>query len=1047
MNLEYFGLTRRPFLAEPSPEGFCSTGPVESAREEVSRCIHRMEGVSLITGDSGCGKTLLCRVLAKQFESELDVAVLCGRNLCSAKTLFQMILAQIGIPYRHRDENELRISVFDYLSLPEYSLRGLLIIVDEAHTLRLRILEELRQLIDSVFTTRSGVRLVLVGTPALEEKLTHPRLNAFSQRITTRCFLEALNRLETEEFLRSQIISCGGKITLFTKEVCREIHRLTQGVPRVVHQLADHILLTAYDQRQKRINTELVLKAWKSLQQIAESESSKEAGWEKNSEQENFNAEEFSTFLKENAKSPETPPDDTVEFGALEEEKEPTETFPRKSDYHAVRKLAEKASLLCNDYSQEEEDADEYIADENLKFLTEREIRALFDNENTAECVKEEKKNEDAESIFRVRESTVSVKEEKKKEKAERVFPVRESTVSVTDEKKNEDVESIFRVRESAASVKEEEKEENDEGVFCVWESVADVMAENKNENAENVFCVWIPPASAREENENENAGSVNTRNINVRSEMRKEESPPKITGEEEADSERTRRRNGVREIRRVRDSAKTQRICEWEKRQDECRPEKKHKKHESERTQEEYEEYKERKKRLIRKKRGNPLHSRETEKDTETKKSSGRDERKPIHVSEKDSETRKSSERSKRKPIHASEKDLETRKPSERGERKPVHVSEKDSETRKSSGRGERKPVHVKIYKIGEHQEPEVREKRKKSRKPLRERIVYEEPLYENLSQESVLPLRAPERAEPTDTDGMISQAYLENAVHGFSRLHSMLEAILEEASKRGEKPGPPSAMWRKLQKMTGRVMDLLVHERFDASASETKTFSSGGRPGEMNGHECPLAHISAIRPDFKTFSEPAGHSSAGHSRILEMLEIIQERLSALKSQEAKKSEDAKKSVPEKRNTKTKTTSVRKTAVKNSGGAKPSAKNATSKTRETKKKISPKKSPGFATSASETAGFQPKSLLEDENFARILEELDFQKRYRLDGLENPEFGPINYDFLPETRDSSENHILRDYLHRYQMDHQQDTEFSDWFYKILSQLKMLEMEE
>ncbi len=269
MNLEYFGLTERPFLAEPFPEGFCPTGPVENARKEISRCVRRMEGISLVTGPSGCGKTLLCRVLAQDFEDELDVSVLCGKNLITPKTLFQTILAQLGISYTNRDENELRISVFDYLSLPEYSLKGLLIIVDDAHALRMRILEELRQLLDSVFSPRSGVRLMLAGLPSLEEKLTDPKLYAFSQRITTRCFLETLSRDETEELLRTRILSCGGRLSLFSSEVCREIHRLSDGIPRVVHQLADHLLLCAYEQKLEKIPQDFVQAAWNSLQQIA----------------------------------------------------------------------------------------------------------------------------------------------------------------------------------------------------------------------------------------------------------------------------------------------------------------------------------------------------------------------------------------------------------------------------------------------------------------------------------------------------------------------------------------------------------------------------------------------------------------------------------------------------------------------------------------------------------------------------------------------------------------------------------------------------------
>ena len=92
----------------------------------------------MVVGPTGTGKSLLCRLLAEQFKATFPVVELsCGR-LSSRRSLFQAILYKLGQPYRGMDEGELRIALVDYLTLGKAPFRGMVLIVDEAHTLPLR---------------------------------------------------------------------------------------------------------------------------------------------------------------------------------------------------------------------------------------------------------------------------------------------------------------------------------------------------------------------------------------------------------------------------------------------------------------------------------------------------------------------------------------------------------------------------------------------------------------------------------------------------------------------------------------------------------------------------------------------------------------------------------------------------------------------------------------------------------------------------------------------------------------------------------------------
>ncbi len=179
-----FGLNRRPFTSVPQVDHYFPASAIEGARTTLARCIQRGEGAGLVIGPAGTGKTLLCLLLAEQFRRSFQVATLNSGRLSTRRALFQAILYELGRPYRGLDEGELRLAVIDYLTTGDGSSRGMVLLVDEAHTLPLRLLEEVRLLGNLARSGQPLVRLVLAGGPAVEERLANPKLDSFNQRLT-----------------------------------------------------------------------------------------------------------------------------------------------------------------------------------------------------------------------------------------------------------------------------------------------------------------------------------------------------------------------------------------------------------------------------------------------------------------------------------------------------------------------------------------------------------------------------------------------------------------------------------------------------------------------------------------------------------------------------------------------------------------------------------------------------------------------------------------------------------------------------------------------
>jgi type II secretory pathway predicted ATPase ExeA len=259
---------QRVFATYPLVSRYFPAAAVEDARQRLSRAIDRGDGPGLVIGAPGTGKSLLLQVLATQYHAKFDVVLLACARLCTRRAMLQAILFELGLPYKIRDEGDLRLSLLDHL-LSEQCPTGLILLVDEAQALPVPLLDELRILTNLVRGGLPRVRLILAGSSSLEESFAHPELESFSQRLAARCYLAPLNREETRQYILAHIAASGGTPDdVMDAEACTAVFDATDGVPRLVNQLCDRALQFAVADGRSCIDRQIVQLAWSDLQQL-----------------------------------------------------------------------------------------------------------------------------------------------------------------------------------------------------------------------------------------------------------------------------------------------------------------------------------------------------------------------------------------------------------------------------------------------------------------------------------------------------------------------------------------------------------------------------------------------------------------------------------------------------------------------------------------------------------------------------------------------------------------------------------------------------------
>jgi len=265
MYTQFYGLREKPFSLSPDPRYLFLADSHREALAHLLYGIEQGEGFIAITGEVGTGKTTLCRTLLQRIEPGTEVAFIFNPQL-SALELLQAISAELDLETGDRTRRELTDQLNRFLLTKREEDHRVLLIIDEAQNLAPDALEQVRLLSNLETNTAKLIQIILIGQPELDAILAQPSLRQLCQRISVRWRLAPLSTNETRDYIRHRLrIAAGAPRDLFTELALREIHRRSQGIPRIINLLCDRALLAGYAASAKAIGLGLVTQTQKEL--------------------------------------------------------------------------------------------------------------------------------------------------------------------------------------------------------------------------------------------------------------------------------------------------------------------------------------------------------------------------------------------------------------------------------------------------------------------------------------------------------------------------------------------------------------------------------------------------------------------------------------------------------------------------------------------------------------------------------------------------------------------------------------------------------------
>jgi len=259
----------QPFGLSPDQRFIYRSDSYIWAFEQITTAVQKREGLMLVVGEPGTGKTLLCRTLLSKLSGRHPVCVVVDPCVRIEELLLQMLqdfgVVQGGFPDRP-SRHDLVATLHRFLaSLIPLNTTAVLVI-DEAQHLDFAVLEQLRLLSNCESDRAKLLQIVLVGTPALEGMCRSEHMHHFDHRIARRCRLSPLNREEVLEYIESRLTVADLLPEEFTAPAVNKIASLSGGIPRTVNLLCERSLDLARRRRVSPINTSIVRQAAQQLE-------------------------------------------------------------------------------------------------------------------------------------------------------------------------------------------------------------------------------------------------------------------------------------------------------------------------------------------------------------------------------------------------------------------------------------------------------------------------------------------------------------------------------------------------------------------------------------------------------------------------------------------------------------------------------------------------------------------------------------------------------------------------------------------------------------
>jgi general secretion pathway protein A len=253
----FFGLTQNPFNLSPDPAFLYRSAQHEEAIANLIYGVQSRKGFIALTGEVGTGKTTMLECLRDFLHAQRIPFGFLFNSQITPEQFFEMVAYDFDL--QGKTKTEVLFALNEMLIERANQGQTTVLIIDEAHNLDWKVLEEIRLLGNLENRRGKLMQIIIAGQPELDKKLDAPEFRQLKQRIALRCMLKPFEETESAKYINSRLSHAGmANQTVFPPDLLNEIHVRTQGIPRLINSVCENLLLTSFAMESKVATVEML---------------------------------------------------------------------------------------------------------------------------------------------------------------------------------------------------------------------------------------------------------------------------------------------------------------------------------------------------------------------------------------------------------------------------------------------------------------------------------------------------------------------------------------------------------------------------------------------------------------------------------------------------------------------------------------------------------------------------------------------------------------------------------------------------------------------
>lgn len=256
--LTYYKLLDAPFRTTADSRRLWLGGSHRALLDTLTAAIRQGEGIILLTGDAGTGKTSLVNWVIDMLDRE---ALVIGRLppwVFEVSELSQAVADAFGLGGKFPSAAAFATRFREFLATTQSRGSKVLLVIDEAQGLGDELFRKVFDLSTVGAFEEHPFAILLAGQRELSAALSKDQHAGLRQRITTTCVLEPLTTDEVGEYIRSRLHTAGSEEAIFAPDAVRQIASVSRGAPGLINVVCERALLAGYQRQARPIGPEII---------------------------------------------------------------------------------------------------------------------------------------------------------------------------------------------------------------------------------------------------------------------------------------------------------------------------------------------------------------------------------------------------------------------------------------------------------------------------------------------------------------------------------------------------------------------------------------------------------------------------------------------------------------------------------------------------------------------------------------------------------------------------------------------------------------------